>query len=74
MTIDLLTLFPAMAQGVLGESILGRAQRAGLVQIRVHQLRDYAKDKHRIVDDRPFGNRWWMRLSICAGREKIAHG
>jgi len=39
----------------LGESILGRAQRAGLVQIRVHQLRDYAKDKHRIVDDRPFG-------------------
>jgi tRNA (guanine37-N1)-methyltransferase len=54
-TIDLLTLFPAMAQGVLGESILGRAQRAGLVQIRVHQLRDYAKDKHRIVDDRPFG-------------------
>ena len=55
MTIDLLTLFPAMAQGVLGESILGRAQRAGLVQIRVHQLRDYAKDKHRIVDDRPFG-------------------
>jgi len=54
-TIDLLTLFPAMAQGVLGESILGRAQRAGLVQIRVHQLRDYAKDKHRTVDDRPFG-------------------
>ena len=55
MTIDLLTLFPAMAQGVLGESILGRAQRAGLVEIRVHQLRDYAKDKHHIVDDRPFG-------------------
>ena len=55
MTIDLLTLFPAMAQGVLGESILGRAQRAGLVEIRVHQLRDYAKDKHHTVDDRPFG-------------------
>jgi len=44
-----------MAQGVLGESILGRAQRAGLVDLRVHQLRDYAKDKHHTVDDRPFG-------------------
>ena len=55
MRIDLLTLFPAMAHGVLAESILGRAQRAGLVEIRVHQLRDYAKDKHHTVDDRPFG-------------------
>lgn len=55
MKIDLLTLFPAMAHGVLGESILGRAQRAGLVELRVHQLRDYAKDKHHTVDDRPFG-------------------
>ena len=55
MKIDLLTLFPAMAQGVLGESILGRAQRASLVEIRVHQIRDYAKDKHHTVDDRPFG-------------------
>ena len=55
MKIDLLTLFPAMANGVLAESILGRAQRAGLVEIRVHQIRDYAKDKHHTVDDRPFG-------------------
>ena len=55
MTIDLLTLFPAMAQAVMAESILGRAQRAGLVKIRVHQLRDYARDRHRTVDDRPFG-------------------
>jgi len=55
MKIDLLTLFPAMAHGVLAESILGRAQRAGFVEIRVHQLRDYAKDKHHTVDDRPFG-------------------
>jgi len=55
MTIDLLTLFPAMAQAVMGESILGRAQRAGLVKIRVHQLRDYARDRHKTVDDRPFG-------------------
>jgi tRNA (guanine37-N1)-methyltransferase len=55
MTIDLLTLFPAMAQAVMAESILGRAQRAGLVKIRVHQLRDYARDRHKTVDDRPFG-------------------
>jgi len=54
-TIDLLTLFPAMAQAVMAESILGRAQRAGLVKIRVHQLRDYARDRHKTVDDRPFG-------------------
>lgn len=55
MIIDLLTLFPAMAQAVMAESILGRAQRAGLVKIRVHQLRDYARDRHKTVDDRPFG-------------------
>ena len=55
MTIDLLTLFPAMAQAVMAESILGRAQRSGLVKIRVHQLRDYARDRHKTVDDRPFG-------------------
>jgi len=55
MTIDLLTLFPAMAQAVMAESILGRAQRAGLAKIRVHQLRDYTRDRHKTVDDRPFG-------------------
>ncbi len=55
MTIDLLTLFPAMAQAVMAESILGRAQRAGLVKVHVHQLRDYARDRHKTVDDRPFG-------------------
>ncbi len=55
MNIDLLTLFPAMAQAVMAESILGRAQRAGLVKIHVHQLRDYTRDRHKTVDDRPFG-------------------
>ena len=55
MNIDLLTLFPAMAQAVTAESILGRAQRAGLVKIHVHQLRDYTRDRHKTVDDRPFG-------------------
>lgn len=53
--IDLLTLFPAMAEGFLSESIVGKAGERGLVQMRVHNLRDWARDKHRITDDRPFG-------------------
>ncbi len=55
MRIDLLTLFPEMFTGVLGSSILKRAQDKGLVRYFLHQLRDYTKDPHRKVDDRPFG-------------------
>lgn len=55
MLIDVLTLFPAMLEGFLGESILGKARAAGLVEIRVHNLRDWATDKHKVTDDRPFG-------------------
>ena len=55
MRIDVITLFPAMLEAVAQETILGRAQQAGKVQIVAHQLRDYAFDKHRIVDDRPYG-------------------
>jgi tRNA (guanine37-N1)-methyltransferase len=55
MTIDLLTLFPAMLEGFLGESILGKAREAGLVDLRIHNLRDWATDKHKVTDDRPFG-------------------
>lgn len=55
MQIDVLTLFPAMLEGVLGESILGRARDAGLVTIAIHNLRDWATDKHKVTDDRPFG-------------------
>lgn len=73
MKVDLLTLFPAMAQGVLGESILGRAQRAGLVEIRVHQLRDYAKDKHHTVDDRPFGGGPGMVMKVEPLVDAIEH-
>jgi tRNA (guanine37-N1)-methyltransferase len=53
--IEFLTLFPEMLEGPLGSSILRRAQKSGLVDFRVHQLRDYARDRHRVVDDRPFG-------------------
>lgn len=52
---DVLTLFPAMFEPVLRESIPGRARDAGLVQWRITNIRDYADNKHSKVDDRPFG-------------------
>ncbi len=55
MRIDVLTLFPEILEGALKQSILGRAQKKELVQIFIHQLRDYALDKHRIVDEKPYG-------------------
>lgn len=55
MRIDILTLFPEMFDPVLGSSILGRAAEAGLVQYHTHDIRAWADNKHRKVDDRPFG-------------------
>lgn len=55
MRIDVLTLFPRMLDGFLAESILGKAVAAGLVDVRVHDLRRWTTDKHRTADDRPFG-------------------
>lgn len=55
MRIDLLTLFPAMCEAVLGESILGRARAKGLVDVRTHNIRDYTLDRHGRVDDYPYG-------------------
>lgn len=55
MTIDVLTLFPEMMDSPLQSSILGRAQTSGKVRIRRHNIRDYAHDRHRTVDDRPYG-------------------
>lgn len=55
MRIDVLTLFPAMLDGFLSESMLGRAREARLLEIAVHNIRDWATDKHRTTDDRPFG-------------------
>lgn len=52
---DILTLFPDMFVAPLGQSMVGRAQQAGLVEIAVHQLRDWATDRHRTVDDYAFG-------------------
>ena len=55
MKIDVLTLFPAMFAGPLDESIIKRARDAGLLDLKIHQLRDYTHDRHKTVDDRPFG-------------------
>jgi tRNA (guanine37-N1)-methyltransferase len=55
MRIDVLTLFPEMFPGYLGQSLLKRAIDAGLVDIRLHDIRDWARGKHQQVDDRPFG-------------------
>lgn len=55
MRIDIITLFPEMMETVLSESIIGRAQKKGVLQIQCHQLRDFAFDKHRHVDDAPYG-------------------
>ena len=55
MRIDIMTLFPDMCLAYLGESIIGRARAAGKVQIECTDIRDYTLDKHRRVDDTPYG-------------------
>lgn len=53
--IDILTIFPGMLEGFLGESMLKRAARSGAVEFRVINLRDFTTDAHRTTDDRPYG-------------------
>src|SRR3974390_120069 len=55
MKIDVLTIFPPMFAGPLDESIVKRARQSGLLDLKIHNLRDYAHDRHKTVDDRPFG-------------------
>lgn len=62
MKIDLITLFPEMIRGFLSESMIGRARQAGLLEVHVHNLRDWARDKHKTTDDRPFGGGAGMLL------------
>jgi tRNA (guanine37-N1)-methyltransferase len=53
--IDVLTIFPGILKGPLQESLLGKAIETGVVDVRVHDIRDHATDRHRQVDDEPFG-------------------
>jgi tRNA (guanine37-N1)-methyltransferase len=55
MKIDILTLFPEICRAPLSESMMKRAQENGIVDLRIHNLRDWTTDKHRVVDDAPFG-------------------
>ncbi|MCR5635867.1 MAG: tRNA (guanosine(37)-N1)-methyltransferase TrmD [Clostridiales bacterium] len=64
MIIDIITLFPEMCERVLSESIIGRARKNGKVEIACTQLRDYAFDKHRRVDDTPYGGGMGM-VMMC---------
>ena len=62
MRIDIITLFPEMFEPVLNGSIIGRAQKSGALEIHCHQLRDYAFDKHKRVDDTPYGGGMGMLM------------
>ncbi|MFA5794711.1 MAG: tRNA (guanosine(37)-N1)-methyltransferase TrmD [Candidatus Brocadiia bacterium] len=64
MLIDVVTIFPEMFERVIGTSIIGRAQEKGLVKINLHNLRDFTLDKHKKVDDKPFGGGPGMVLMV----------
>ena len=55
MRFDIMTLFPALVENVLGESVIGRAQKSGAITVKTHNIRDYSHNKHRRVDDTPYG-------------------
>ncbi len=63
MKFDVMTLFPDMVRGVLSESIIGRAQSGGLIEVVCHDIREFSKDKHRKVDDTPYGGGVGMVMS-----------
>lgn len=63
MKIDIMTLFPEMCESVLSESIIGRARKAGKVEIACHNIRDYSGNKHNKVDDTPYGGGMGMVMS-----------
>lgn len=64
MRIDIITLLPRLLDGALSESIIKRAQDKGLVEICIHNLRDYCEDKHRTADDYPFGGEAGMVMKV----------
>src|SRR4030043_800434 len=64
MKIDILTLFPEMFNGPFNESIIKRAREKDLVEINIYNLRDWAMDKHKTVDDRPYGGGAGMILKV----------
>jgi tRNA (guanine37-N1)-methyltransferase len=64
MTFDILTIFPEMFESYFGSSILDKAQKKKLIKIRAHNIRDYAKDKHRVTDDSAYGGISGMVMKV----------
>src|SRR5271155_3111413 len=83
MRFDVLTLFPEMFSGYLGQSLLAAAIERGIVDVRLHDIRDWTKDKLHSVDDRPFGGGPGMILkvepvvecaeAVCSGSNEPGH-
>lgn len=73
MRIDILTLFPGLFEGPFSESILKRALQQGLVEINLHNIRDYSTNKHKKVDDYPFGGGAGMVMGIEPIHNCIRH-
>lgn len=65
MRIDILTLFPEMCERVVDESVIGRAKKAGILDIRCHNIRDFANNKHNRVDDTPYGGGMGMIMQAA---------
>lgn len=63
MRFDIMTLFPDLVTGILGESILGRAQKSGAIEVYAHNIRDYSEDRHHRVDDTPYGGGMGMLMA-----------
>jgi tRNA (guanine37-N1)-methyltransferase len=76
MKVDIVTLFPEICRAPLNESIMKRAQKSGIIDLRIHNLRDWTTDKHHIVDDAPFGGGQGMVMKpepIFAAVEDLKH-
>src|ERR1700741_3319586 len=73
MKIDVLTLFPGMFAGPLDESIIRRARDKGILDLGIHNLRDYTHDRHKTVDDKPFGGGPGMLLKPEPIIEAVEH-
>lgn len=64
MKFDIITIFPNIFKGYFEESLIKKARQNGLISINIHNLRDFTKDKHKIVDDKPFGGGLGMVLKV----------
>ena len=64
MVFDIITIFPDIFKGFIEEGLLGKAIRKGLLEVNIHDLRDWADDKHRTVDDKPFGGGLGMVMKV----------